>query len=145
MAWRSQRDENRLVILVDSSVWIEYFNGTENPHTDYLDEILGVEPIGVGDLILTEVLQGFRTESAFKTAKSLLLELTVYEIIGVERAVKAAENYRILRKKGITIRKTVDTLIATFCIEQKHLLLFTDRDFLPFVKHLELQSALSGT
>ena len=130
------------MILVDSSVWIEYFNGKINSHTNYLDAILGVEPVGLGDLILTEVLQGFRSDSDFRAAKSLLLELPVYEVIGARRAVKAAENYRILRKKGITVRKTADTLIATLCIEQRYPLLFTDKDFLPFVTHLDLQPAL---
>lgn len=133
------------MILVDSSVWIEYFNGVKDDHTDYLDEILGAEPVGIGDLMLTEVLQGFRTDTGYKTAKSLLTELPIFEIIGTERAIKAADNYRFLRKKGITVRKTVDTLIATFCIDQKYPLLFADQDFAPFVKHLGLQSAMSGT
>jgi predicted nucleic acid-binding protein len=133
------------VILVDSSVWIEYFNGNENPHTDYLDGVLGVEPVGIGDLILAEVLQGFRSDADFKTAKSLLLELPICEIIGTNRAVKAAEHYRFLRSKGFTVRKTADTLIATFCIEQKYPLLFTDKDFVPFVRHLELKPAFPGT
>ncbi len=133
------------MILVDSSVWIEYFSGNNNPHTDFLDGVLGVEPVGIGDLILTEVLQGFRSDADFKTAKSLLLELHIFEIIGTNRAVKAAEHYRFLRSKGLTIRKTVDTLIATFCIEQKFPLLFTDKDFLPFVCHLELKQAFPGT
>jgi predicted nucleic acid-binding protein len=133
------------VILVDSSVWIEYFNGKKNPHTDYLDEILGSELVGIGDLMLTEVFQGFRSDAAYKTAKSLLIDLPIFEIIGQERAIKAAENYRFLRKKGITVRKTVDNMIATFCIDQQLPLLFADKDFDPFVKHLGLQSALSGT
>ena len=129
------------MVLVDSSVWIEYFNGNHNPYTDYLDSILGVQPVGLGDLILTEVLQGFRSGSDFNAARSLLLELAVYEIIGTDRALKAAENNRFLRKKGITVRKTRDTLIATFCIERKFPLLFADGDFLPFVSHLDLQAA----
>ena len=132
------------MILVDSSVWIEYFNGRRNAHTDYLDNILGVEPVGLGDIILTEVLQGFRFDSHYQTAKSILLELPVYDIVGSSLALKAASNYRFLRKEGITVRKTVDTLIATFCIEQRYPLLFTDKDFIPFVTHLDLQSALSG-
>lgn len=131
------------MILVDSSVWIEYFNGVANSHTDYLDRILGVEPVGIGDLMLTEVLQGFKTESGFKTAKALLLNLPVYDIAGEKRAIKAAENDRFLRKRGITVRKTVDALIATFCIDQKQPLLFTDRDFEPFVEHLALVPALT--
>lgn len=132
------------MILVDSSVWIEYFNGIENVYTDYLDEILGSEPVGIGDLMLTEVLQGFRTDSGYKTAKRLLTDLPILEIVGTERAIRAAENYRLLRKKGVTVRKTIDTLIATFCIDQQYPLLFTDRDFAPFVRHLGLKSAISG-
>ena len=133
------------MILVDSSVWIEYFNGKKNSHTDCLDEILGSELVGIGDLMLTEVLQGFRSDTAYTTAKSLFVDLPIFEIIGQERAIKAAENYRFLRKKGITVRKTVDNLIATFCIDQQLPLLFADKDFVPFVKHLGLRSALSGT
>jgi predicted nucleic acid-binding protein len=133
------------VILVDSSVWIEYFNGKKNSHTDYLDEILGSELVGIGDLMLTEVLQGFRSDRVYETAKSLLVDLPNFEIIGQTRAIKAAENYRFLRKKGITVRKTVDNLIATFCIDQQLPLLFADKDFVPFVKHLGLRSALNDT
>jgi len=133
------------VILVDSSVWIDYFNGKDNPHTDYLDRILGVEPVGLGDLMLAEVLQGFRSDRDYKTAKRLLLELPIYEILGEKRAIKAAENFRALRKRGITIRKTTDTLIATFCIEQNYPLLFTDKDFQPFVDQLSLRSAMNDT
>ncbi len=133
------------MILVDSSVWVEYFNGVGNVQTDYLDKILGSEPVGIGDLMLAEVLQGFRTDSGYRTAKNLLTDLPILEIVGAERAIKAAENYRLLRKKGVTIRKTIDTLIATFCIDRKYPLLFTDRDFVPFVKHLGLKSAISGT
>lgn len=133
------------MILVDSSVWIDYFNGKDNPHTDYLDRILGVEPVGLGDLMLAEVLQGFRSDRDYKTAKRLLLELPIYEILGEKRAIKAAENFRALRKRGITIRKTTDTLIATFCIEQNYPLLFTDKDFQPFVDQLSLCSAMNDT
>jgi len=132
------------MILVDSSVWIEYFNGIKNEHTDFLDTILGTEPVAIGDLMLTEVQQGFRSDSGFRKAKNLLTNLPVLSIVGEAHAIRAAENYRILRKKGITIRKTIDTLIATFCVEEEHALLFTDRDFLPFVKHLGLASALSS-
>ena len=133
------------MILVDSSVWIEYFNGVENETTDYLDGILGTEEVGIGDLMLTEVLQGFRTDAGYRTARSLLLDLSVFELAGRKRALLAAEHYRMLRKKGITIRKTIDTIIATFCIEQQHALLFTDRDFLPFVEHAGLVPALPTT
>lgn len=133
------------MILVDTSVWVDYFNGVANPHTAYLDEILGVEPIGVGDLILAEVLPGFRTQRGYRKAKSVLLDLSVYEMVGIERAIRAADNYRVLRAKGVTARKTIDTLIATFCIERDFPLLFADRDFDPFVAHLGLRAALPAS
>lgn len=87
------------MILVDSSVWIDYFNGTINEETDFLDSILGTEPLGIGDLILTEVLQGFRSDTEYKKVKALLLELTLFELLGRDRAIRAAESYRALRKK----------------------------------------------
>jgi predicted nucleic acid-binding protein len=133
------------VILVDSSVWIGYFNGHDNPQTNYLDELLGIEPIGLGDLILTEVLQGFRTDSGYATARKLLLDLVVYEMVGTKRSMKASKNYRELRSRGVTVRKTVDTIIATFCIEENFSLLFTNKDFIPFVTHLGLRSAFHST
>jgi hypothetical protein len=129
------------VILVDSSVWIDFFNGTENTETDKLNEILGLEEVIIGDLILAEVLQGFRSDTDYKTAKNVLTSLTVHELLGKELAIKSANNFRKLRKKGITIRKTADVIIATYCIENKIPLLFTDKDFLPFVAHLKLKSA----
>ena len=130
------------MVLVDTSVWVDYFNGVVNPHTDYLDRILGIEPIAVGDLVLAEVLQGFRTQQEYRRARSILLDLSVYEMAGFERALRAADNYRLLRAKGITTRKPIDALIATFCIERNFPLLFTDRDFNPFVEHLGLRAAL---
>ncbi len=130
------------MIIVDSSVWIDYFNGQVGVHTDFLDQQLGIEPIAIGDLMVTEVLQGFRNDADFRKAKSLLLELSVLELVGRDLAVKAAENYRSLRARGVTVRKTIDTWIATFCIERRHSLLFSDRDFEPFVEHLALKSAL---
>jgi predicted nucleic acid-binding protein len=129
------------VIIVDSSVWIDYFNGTESMEATRLDDLLGVEPIAIGDLILTEVLQGFRADSDFVRAQRALLSLTVWSMLGVDAALNAAENYRELRKRGVTVRKTADVIIASFCIENGHSLLFSDRDFLPFVKHLGLSRA----
>ncbi len=129
------------MILVDSSVWIQYFNGEVNPQTDYLDEILGVEPVGIGDLILLEVLQGFRSDLGYEKAKSLLMDLPVFEMLGKDQAVRTAENYRHLRKMGITVRKTIDTIIASDCISRGFPLLFTDREFEPFVKYLDLKVA----
>ena len=128
------------MILVDSSVWIDYFNGGDTPQTSKLDEPLGVELLGIGDIILTEVLQGFRIDADYDTAKQVLTSLTVFNMLGVEIAVKSADNFRVLRKRGITIRKTVDVIIATFCIENDHTLLFSDKDFMPFVQYLGLNT-----
>jgi predicted nucleic acid-binding protein len=132
------------MILVDSSVWIDFFHGTDSHATDFLDKTLGTEPIAIGDLMLAEVLQGFRSRAEMLRARRSLLELSVVEIVGRERALLAAENYRMLRDNGITIPKTIDTLIATFCIQQRIPLLFSDRDFDPFVEHLGLVPALAG-
>ena len=129
--------------LVDSSVWIDYFRGTFSAETDKLDTLLGMEALMTGDLIVAEVLQGFSAESDFKTAKQLMTSgLNVVSLVGVENAIRAARNYRVLRAQGVTIRKTIDTLIATYCIEHGVALLFSDRDFHPFVEHLGLRSAL---
>lgn len=130
------------MIIVDSSVWIDYFNGNDIPEVAKLDRLLGQEFLGVGDLILTEVLQGFRQDKEYQTARCLLTALTVFEMLGAEMAIKSTENFRTLRKKGITVRKTIDVMIATFCIENGYLLLFADRDFDPFVEHLGLISAM---
>ncbi len=127
------------MIVVDSSVWVDYFNGRDTPQTTKLDALLGVEPLAIGDLILTEVLQGFRLDADVVQAKDLLLALTVFEMLGVENAIRSAGYYRALRKQGITIRKTVDVIIATFCITEDHALLFSDKDFIPFVDQLGLR------
>ena len=129
------------MVVVDSSVWVDYFNGQDTKETDRLDTLLGIEPVAIGDLILSEVLQGFRNDADYATAKQLLSALTVYDMLGAARAVRVAENYRTLRKKGVTIRKTTDTIIATFCIEERIPLLFSDKDFVPFVEHLGLLAA----
>jgi hypothetical protein len=126
------------MIMVDSSVWIDYFTGVINKQTDTLDKILGLRPIAVGDLILTEVLQGFRRDQDYDAAKTLFDDLTVFEMLGKNMALKSAENFRALRMQGVTIRKTADVIIASFCIERKLPLLFSDKDFKPFVKHLGL-------
>jgi predicted nucleic acid-binding protein len=129
------------VILVDSSVWVDYFRGVETAEADKLDTFLGVEQIITGDLILTEVLQGFISEREFIQGRKLLASLPMIPLVGEEIAVQAARNFRKLRALGITIRKTIDTLIATSCIEKKISLLYSDRDFDPFVQHLGLRSA----
>jgi predicted nucleic acid-binding protein len=127
------------LILVDSSVWIDYFKGAVTPQTEKLDRLLGSEPLAIGDLILTEVLQGFADERDFKEARKLLASLTVVELCGQEIAIQAAKNFRALRKVGVTARKTIDSIIATRCIESGYDLLHNDRDFDPFVKHLGLR------
>lgn len=130
------------MILVDSSVWIDYFNGRETPQTNKLDALLGIELVGIGDLILTEVLQGFRADADYAAAKQALMSLIIFPMLNVELAVKSADNFRYLRKRGITIRKTADVIIATFCIDAGHSLLFADKDFQPFVDHLGLSPVL---
>jgi predicted nucleic acid-binding protein len=131
------------VILVDSSVWIDYFRGTPTPQADKLDTLLGAEPLLTGDLILVEVLQGFGSEADFNEARKLLSSLPVVELCGAELAIHAVRNFRKLRALGVNVRKTVDTVIATRCIESGLTLLYGDRDFDPFVQHLGLQSAMA--
>lgn len=130
------------MILVDSSVWIDFFRGTVTPQTERLDALLGSELLVVGDLILAEVLQGFNSERDFNQARKLLTALDVVTLGGPEIAIQAARNFRTLRARGVTIRKTIDTLIATRCIESDYALLFSERDFEPFVEHLGLRSAI---
>ena len=130
------------MIFVDSSVWVDYFNGNPTPETDRLDSLLGIEPVATGDLILAEVLQGFRNDKDYKTARNLLTSLTVFNMLNTSIAVKSADNFRLLRKKGITVRKTIDSIIATFCIEYSLPLLHSDKDFEPFHKHLRLKNAI---
>jgi predicted nucleic acid-binding protein len=127
------------LILVDSSVWIDYFKGTITPQTEKLDALLVREPLAIGDLILTEVLQGFDDEREFEEARRMLEFLEVIELGGRAVAIQAAKNCRTLRKLGVTVRKTIDTIIATRCIESGLELLHCDRNFDPFVKHLGLR------
>jgi predicted nucleic acid-binding protein len=129
------------VILVDTSVWIDYFRGVVTPEADKLDSLLGVEQLVIGDLILTEVLQGFISDREFNQGRKLMASIPLIPLVGEDIAVQAARNFRKLRTLGVTIRKTIDTLIATSCIEKELSLLYSDRDFDPFVKHLGLRSA----
>jgi predicted nucleic acid-binding protein len=133
------------LILVDSSVWIDYFRGIQSSQTDQLHALLGNEPIATGDLVLAEVLQGFGSVQDFNQGKKLLTSLPIIELVGRDIAIQAANNFRTLRSLGITVRKTIDTLIATSCIEKGLALLYSDKDFDPFVEHLGLQSAMSGS
>lgn len=127
------------MILVDSSVWIDYFNGSATLETAKLDWLLTEEPVAVGDLILAEVLQGFRRDGDFERAKATMLDLPIVELGGVDVALRAARNFRKLRAKGVTVRKTIDSVIAARCIESRLTLLHSDRDFDPFVEHLGLR------
>ncbi len=132
------------MILVDSSVWIDYFRGTTTPQAEKLDALLGNEPIATGDLILAEVLQGFVSNRDFNQARKLMTSLVIVDLAGQAIAIQSAKNFRVLRALGITVRKTIDTVIATRCIESGLSLLYSDRDFDPFVEHLGLRSALPG-
>ena len=126
------------MILVDSSVWIDYFNGVDSAQAALLDRLLDSENLIVADLVLVEVLQGFVSDVGYAKARQLLMAQPLIEIAGVQIASQAAQNYRLLRQRGITVRKTVDTLIATRCIVDNIPLLYSDRDFDPFVEHLGL-------
>ena len=126
------------MIVVDSSVWIDFFNGVSTPEVDRLDALLGVTPLAIGDLILVEVMQGFRNERDVATARQLFRSLALLPLLEGSNPWKAADNYRQLRRKGITVRKTIDGIIATACIEANLPLLFSDRDFQPYVEHLGL-------
>ena len=129
------------MILVDSSVWIDYFGGAPTPGAERLDALLGVEPLLTGDLILAEVLQGFASEQDYKQARALLESFEVVPMAGRDVCVQAADHYRTLRRKGVTVRKTIDTIIATCCIRNGYELLHDDRDFDAFVEHLGLRVA----
>jgi predicted nucleic acid-binding protein len=127
------------VILVDSSVWINYFNGQHTGETDLLDRLLATQRPLLGDLILAEVLQGFRSDLGFHRARRELDMLPFVVIGGRVLAIAAGQNFRALKRLGVTVRKTIDTLIATFCIAEGHDLLHHDRDFDPFERHLGLR------
>jgi predicted nucleic acid-binding protein len=133
------------MILVDTSVWIDYFNGKDSHYTTYLDNALIDSTVALGDLIFLEILQGFKNDQDYKSAKSMLSRLDQYRLFDENMVEPCAENYRFLCKKGITIRKTADVIIATFCISNNLPLLYTGRDFDPFVKHLNLKEAIPKT
>jgi len=127
------------MILVDSSVWIDYFNGNQTSPADWLDSALGNTPIVIGNLILTEVLQGFQNDKDFKIARDLLLRIPFISMGEQTLALESAVNYRLLRRKGVTVRKTIDVIIGTFCIHNQLTLLHCDRDFDPMVEYLGLK------
>lgn len=131
------------MILVDSSVWIDYFRGVLTPQTEMLDQLMGSEMLATGDLILTEVLQGFKKQSDFDAALGLLTSFDVLELGGPQVSIQAARNYLALRRRGVTVRKTIDTMIATRCILSGLELLHNDRDFDPFVTYLGLRVVIN--
>jgi predicted nucleic acid-binding protein len=126
------------LIVVDSSVWIDFLNGREAPHVNRLRAILGVEEVIVGDLMLCEVLQGLKDERAARSVEALLRRFDIVAMGGDEIAVSAARNFRTLRRRGITVRTTIDLLIGTWCVENRRPLLHNDNDFRPMAKHLGL-------
>lgn len=128
------------MILVDSSVWVSYFSGGPSTReTDILDRLLGKSPVLVGDLILVEVLQGFRTDRGYRVARELMSACETRSLCNPALAIAAADRYRQLRKRGITVRKTIDAIIASYCIEENLPLLSEDRDFAPFERHFGLR------
>jgi predicted nucleic acid-binding protein len=127
------------MILVDTSVWVDYFNARATPQTDLLDRLLATERLLIGDLILAEVLQGFRSDLDFHRVRRHLEALEFRSMVGREIALAAAKNYRTLRSRGVTVCKTMDALIATFCIRHSHTLLHSDRDFDGFERYLGLR------
>ncbi len=128
------------MVLVHSSVWINYFNGQITWQTEILDQMLLQIPVFTGDLILTEVLQGFTKDIDYKKAKESMSILPCKQMGGYEIAIKSAANYRKLRKKGVTVRKTIDVIIGTYCINENLPLLHDDKDFEPMAKHLSLKT-----
>jgi predicted nucleic acid-binding protein len=129
------------VIVVDSSVWIDFLNGRKAPHVERLRAVLGVEEIIVGDLMLCEILQGLDGEQATRQVEALLRRFEIVSMAGEAIAVAAARNFRSLRRRGITVRKTIDLLIGTWCIENRGPLLHNDSDFRPMARHLGLIEA----
>lgn len=128
------------MVIVDTSVWVDLLAGRETEQVTLLRDMTSRQLIGVGDLMVCEILQGIRSQRHYDEVKQVLLALEVFEIGGIRIATVAAENYRALRRRGITVRGTIDCLIATFCIEHGHALLHNDRDFDPFEQHLGLMS-----
>lgn len=127
------------MVIVDTTVWIDYLGGIVNPETVWLDHAFPRERLGLTDLILSEVLQGIREDAAFERVRADLMRLRIFALGGPDQAIAAAKNYRTLRQQGFTVRKTIDCWIATFCLLSHHKLLHRDRDFVPFEKILGLQ------
>jgi len=128
------------MVLVDTSVWIDYFGDVVSTQVQQLDGLVGRKQVLTGDLVLAEVLQGVRSDREFRIVRDALLTLDVVQLTSPALAVRSAQNYRVLRRHGLSVRKTIDCLIATWCIEHGIPLLYSDRDYQPFVKHLGLQA-----
>lgn len=126
------------MILVDSSVWIDYFNNNQSKEAAFLHQCLGTVPIGIGDIIIAEVLRGFKSDKAFLKAKELFNSLIYYDMLGKKVAEMSAEIYRTCRKKGVTINKPNDLFIAAFCIANKIPLLHSDKDYTVIGKYTKL-------
>jgi predicted nucleic acid-binding protein len=126
------------MVVVDTTVWIDYIHGLDTPHTNALDHELLHNQVVTGDLLITEFLQGFRHDRDFEAAKEIMDSLIYCDMLGKDIALKSAMNFRFLRQKGITVRKTADVIIGTFCIEHNLPLLHNDRDFEPMEKYLGL-------
>ncbi|MFN4217849.1 MAG: PIN domain nuclease [Candidatus Bipolaricaulia bacterium] len=127
------------MVIVDTTVWIDYFRGVRTPQTIWLNSELERQRLGITDLVLCEVLQGIRDDRQFSAVRRELLKLEVFTTGGVELALAAAQNYRTLRAQGYTVRRTIDCLIATLCLLHDHMLLHNDRDFEPFERVLGLR------
>jgi len=127
------------VTIIETSIWIDQIKAVDTPQTQWLDRNLSTKRLALTDLILTEVLQGIRSDTIFMTVRDTLLALTVFDTGGKELALASAQNYRTLRKKGITVRSTPDCITATYCIREGHSLLHNDRDFDPFEQHFGLK------
>lgn len=132
------------MILVDSSVWIDYFRGQATAQTDLLDRLLDTQELAIGDLCFVEVLQGCKVEREFNAVRKLLGSLQLIELGGADIVISAAKNYRKLRSRGVTVRGTIDVVLATRCILDNHLLLHSDRDFDVFERHLGLRCLTSA-
>lgn len=126
------------MIVVDSCIWIDFFKGVESPAVALLTETVGGREALLGDQVALEVLRGFCTDADYRTALAAFETLPSVDMLGYDRAVRAAARYRSLRRRGITVRKSGDVTIASYCIDEGHTLLTVDRDFAPFVEHLDL-------
>jgi len=127
------------MVLVDTSVWVDFFNGIDTAEANELDRLVGSGRILTGDLILAELLQGFVRPADYRRARNLLMDVPYADLVGRDVALASADNYRTLRRRGITVRKTIDVIIGTFCIANDHELLHSDRDFDPMEEALGLR------